>query len=424
MADDGLEDDRFGASIDIANNIIVVGAPDKDANGQDSGIAYLFDATTGTQIVKLQSTDSAAGDTFGHRVAINDQLVVVTAPGDDLNIRYPSGSLYVFDIKSGSQIAKLIPSDVSDDPMFGSFGASVAISESIIAVSNNHPAFVYLFDATTGVELAKLTPGNGALGINFESALAIDDHILAIGSPHLQAEGITTGAVYLYDIDPDSPTFGEHISTLIADDGRRNDYFGYSVDIQNGVAAVGSFNNPGNGYASGAVYLFDTETGQQTAKLFPDDGQSQSHFGVSLAIDNNLIAIGSVFWSDFAGGHDGAGYIYDLTTHEQLAKIELQIESNNDRFTNSITMDQGIVAAGASIGDGANPISGAAYIFDINNALCPADFTADGTLDSADAFAFIKALSAQNPAADLNNDQYWNYFDISAFLQSFLAGCP
>jgi len=427
MAAEGLEDDSFGTSIDIANNIIVVGAPHQDANGQNSGIAYLFDATTGTQITKLQSNDSSIGDRFGQRVAINDRFVVVTAPGDDFNIRFPSGSAYVFDIKTGSQIAKLVPSDISDEYIFGSFGFSVAIYENIIAVGQFSMAdseAVYLYDATTGNELAKLTPDDVSFMKNFGWSVAIDNGVVAVGSPTGSVDGIPTGSAYLFDADLDSPTFGEQTAKLFAEDGRRSDGFGGSIAINDGIVAVGSSNNPGNGPASGSVYLFDASTAQQTATLFPDDGQPETHFGASLAIENNLIAIGSVFWSDYPGSHDGTGYIYDLTTHKQLAKLELKNGSDNDRFTNSIAMDQGIVATGAYLGDGANPVSGAAYIFDINNALCPADFTEDGTLDIADVFAFIQSINAQDPRADFTNDSRWNYFDISAFLQSFLAGCP
>jgi FG-GAP repeat len=427
MATDGLEDDSFGTSIDIANNIIVVGASSRDDNGDNSGIAYLFDATTGTQIAELQSNDSAAYNGFGQSVAINDRFVVVAAPGNGINTRYPHGSVYVFDIKSGLQTTKIVPPDISNDPNTGLFGFSVAIYENIIAVSQvleSDSEAVYLFDANSGKELAKLAPNDLSSTFGFGWSVAIKDGIVAVGSIGDLVDGISTGSAHLFDADPDSPTFGEQTAKFFAEDGRRSDGFGGSIAINNGVVAVGSNNNPGNGYASGAVYLFDASTGQQTAKLFPDDGQSQTHFGVSLAIENNLIAIGSVFWTDYAGGQDGTGYIYDLTTHEQLAKLDLKNGSDNDRFTNSIAMDQGIVATGAYLGDGANPVSGAAYIFDINNALCPADFTEDGTLDIADVFAFIKAINAQDPRADFTNDSRWNYFDISAFLQSFLAGCP
>ena len=56
---------------------------------------------------------------------------------------------------------------------------------------------------------------------------------------------------------------------------------------------------------------------------------------------------------------------------------------------------------------------------------CLADFSPPfGVLDFFDVSAFLAAFSAQNPAADLNNDGVFDFFDVSAFLSAFSAGCP
>ncbi|MBX3321910.1 MAG: hypothetical protein KF757_02855 [Phycisphaeraceae bacterium] len=55
----------------------------------------------------------------------------------------------------------------------------------------------------------------------------------------------------------------------------------------------------------------------------------------------------------------------------------------------------------------------------------PADFsTPYGTLDFFDVSAFLAAFSAQNPAADLNNDGNFDFFDVQIYLAAFAAGCP
>ena len=38
--------------------------------------------------------------------------------------------------------------------------------------------------------------------------------------------------------------------------------------------------------------------------------------------------------------------------------------------------------------------------------------------------AFLTAYNAQDPAADFNGDGLFNFFDVSAFLTGFNAGCP
>lgn len=55
---------------------------------------------------------------------------------------------------------------------------------------------------------------------------------------------------------------------------------------------------------------------------------------------------------------------------------------------------------------------------------CPADLNNDGFLDFLDISAFLTAYSNEEPGADFNNDANWDFLDISAFLQSYSMGCP
>ena len=74
---------------------MVVGALYDDDNGSDSGSAYVFSASTGTQLHKLLSQDGSALDFFGNSVAVSGETVVVGAYKDDDN-GTNSGSAYVF----------------------------------------------------------------------------------------------------------------------------------------------------------------------------------------------------------------------------------------------------------------------------------------------------------------------------------------
>jgi hypothetical protein len=86
-ASDGASGDDFGYSIAIDGQTIVVGAP-RDGIGANAvqGSAYKF-ARTGaaarTETGKLTAFDGAAGDRFGHAVAIHGNTTVVGAPEDE-----------------------------------------------------------------------------------------------------------------------------------------------------------------------------------------------------------------------------------------------------------------------------------------------------------------------------------------------------
>ena len=86
-ASDGAADDRFGSSVAIDGDTIVVGALLNDDNGTDSGTAYVFtrSGTTWTQQAKLTASDGALDDEFGQSVAIAGDTIVVGADRDDDN---------------------------------------------------------------------------------------------------------------------------------------------------------------------------------------------------------------------------------------------------------------------------------------------------------------------------------------------------
>ena len=82
-ASDAAASDLFGWAVAISGTTAIVGALYDDDAGDHSGSAYLFDTTTGTQIAKLTASDAAAGDLFGYSVAISGTTGIVGAWNDD-----------------------------------------------------------------------------------------------------------------------------------------------------------------------------------------------------------------------------------------------------------------------------------------------------------------------------------------------------
>jgi len=84
-ASDTAASDRFGWSVDIAGNALVVGAKFDDDVVSSSGSAYVFrcNGVTWVQDQKLTAPDPAQNAQFGNAIAMDDNLIVVGAWQDD-----------------------------------------------------------------------------------------------------------------------------------------------------------------------------------------------------------------------------------------------------------------------------------------------------------------------------------------------------
>ena len=149
-ASDGAIVDRFGYSVAIDGDTVVVGAIDNDDGGSESGAAYVFRTTDGwdTHIeLKLMAADAAANDNFGYSVAINGNTVVV---GAIQSLNAGSGVAYVFRTSDGGatydEVAKLTASDATSGYQFG---FSVAIDGDTVVVGTIRDC-VYIFRTTDG----------------------------------------------------------------------------------------------------------------------------------------------------------------------------------------------------------------------------------------------------------------------------------
>ena len=106
---------------------------------------------------------------------------------------------------------------------------------------------------------------------------------------------------------------GDQLFKLLADDGAQFDEFGISVAISGTTAIVGAWQDDDNGPASGSAYLFDTTTGQQIAKLLPDDGVNGDQFGISVAISGTTAIVGA-YEDDDSGLDSGSAYLFDAAS--------------------------------------------------------------------------------------------------------------
>jgi hypothetical protein len=386
LASDGASQDGFGVSVSISGELAVVGAPNDDDNGRNSGSAYVFrfDPGTGTwnEEAKLFASDGAAWDFFGRHVAISGELAIIGAYVDDDN-GYNSGSAYVFRYDSGTgtwnEEAKLLASDGAAEDYFG---CSVSISNELAVIgahgdddngSDSGSAFVFRFDSGTGTwnEEAKLLASDGEAWDWFSHSVSISGELAIIGACWDDDNGYESGSVYVFRFDSGTGTWNEE-AKLLASDGAVEDFFGCSVSLSGEIAIIGANRDDDNGYNSGSAYVFrfdpGTGTWNEEAKLFASDGAAEDFLGSTVSISGELAIIGAC-QDDDNGYNSGSAYVFRFDpgtgTWIEEAKLLASDGAASDTSGVSVSTSGELALIGAYRDDDNGLNSGSAYLFDL-----------------------------------------------------------
>ena len=220
-----------------------INSNEADNSASDSGALYIFtrSGTAWSQQAYIKASNTETGDLFGISVSISGDTLAVGASGEDSNatgisgiqtdnIAQGSGAAYVF-VRSGTAWTQQAYIKPSNTGVFDTFGASVSLSEDVLAV--------------------------GAYGE--------DSQATGINSTETDNSATDSGAVYLFgrtDSDWSQQAYVKASNTGGAD------LFGSSVSISTDTVAVGarwedSSASGLDGYESdnarpdsGAVYVF------------------------------------------------------------------------------------------------------------------------------------------------------------------------
>ncbi len=360
-----------------------------------------------TERVKLLADDGETGDFFGDSVAISGTTAIVGAYG--ANDNGGPGSAYLFDVTTGLQTSLLRP----NDGFWGDgFGISVAISGTTAVVGSYYnktfggrSGSAYLYDTTTGQQIAKLVPDDGVEDDRFGISVAISGTTVVVGAYKDDDNGSQSGSAYLFDT-----ITGQQIAKLLPNQGAANNYFGYSVGISGTTAIVGTYSDYiDSSDGSGAAYLFDTITGLQIAKLLPNNGVVGDSFGESVGISGTTAVVGASR-DDNNGTDAGAAYLFDTITGKQIAKLLPTDGDKRDYFGYSVAID-GTTAAIGAWGDD----YGSAYFFEVTTGQLIAKLLAtDG--DRADYFGWSAAISGTSAVVGAWGDDYNGGSSGSAYI--------
>ena len=452
--------DRFGESVAISGDTVVVGASSEDSaatgvNGDQSnngafasGAAYVFvrNGTTWSQQAYLKASNPDIEDRFGAPVAISADTIVIGATEEDSNatgvngqqgnnLSMASGAAYVF-VRNGTTWSQEAYLKASNAEAFDRFGSDVAVSGDVVAVG--------------------AADDSNATGVNGNQA---------------NNSASSSGAVYLFRRNAGSWSQEAYVK---ASNTQSGDAFGDSIAIEGETLVVGAFledsaatgvngdqtNNDASN--SGAVYVFRRNAGSwsQEAYMKASNPDSGDWFG-TVALSGDTIVVGANAEESNATGVNGdqsnndaedagAAYVFrrNAGSWGQEAYLKASNTEPDELFGSSVAVSGNTVVVGAPREDSAATgingdqsdnsarYSGAAYVFERDGSTW--DQTAYVKASNAerdDLFGSSVALSGSvlvvgapqegSNATGVNGDQTSNSAFRAGAAYAFVLGpCP
>lgn len=324
--------DRLGNAVAIEGNLAVVCAEqDDNAKGQDAGSAFVFRYNGANWVLEKQliASDGKAFDRFGYSVAIDGDRIVVGAREKD-GIGTNSGGTYVFRY-NGSQWVEEAILQASDMASLDEFGSAVDIDGNTIMVGaqkdpvniwNSGSVYVYRFNGTSWVETQRFFAQPAVDLAYFGASLSLDGDTVAVGAAQDDDYVISNGAVHIFRFNGSQWVEAEK---LFAPDPKRDAMFGQSVSLDGGTLVVGA---PSNVLRRGSAYVFK-KMGDQwvpTRKVVGDAPKDSDLFGCSVSVSGSRVFVGSYYDSQLAS-IAGAAYVFDADDPQTIA-----ISRADDKF--------------------------------------------------------------------------------------------
>ena len=353
--------DRFGHSVAISGDTVVVGAAFESSNAtgvngnqsddsaSEAGAAYVFvrNGTTWSQQAYLKASNTDAGDSFGISVAVSGETVVVGADLESSNATGingnqsdnsadSAGAAYVF-VRNGTTWSQQAYLKASNSDAGDAFGISVSISGDTVSVGANFET-------------------SNATGVNGNQS---DNSAFAAGAAYVFARNGTTWSQQAYLKASNTETF-DRFGTSAAVAGETV-VVGAAFEASNATGVNGDQSN-NNALQSGAAYVFvrSGTTWSQQAYLKASNTDFGDAFGISVAISGDTVVAGAQNEYSNATGVDGdqtdnsaavagAAYVFvrEGTTWSQQAYLKASNTEALDQFGGAVAVAGDIVAVGA-----------------------------------------------------------------------------
>lgn len=241
---------HFGEAIGVSDLKIVIGAPDSDSS---SGALYIFDGFIRFQERKVVApqSDGKANGLFGNEVIVQNDRIFAGSPG----YSNATGAVYKYD--TAGNLMKTIEGSSEGDE----FGHSISAFGSMLVVGapgsdidgpNSGVANIYDLQNDNAILSTTIRPADGSTGFNFGYSVSVSSSSIMITAPKIDSGEV--GAVYVFDGD------GNETARVENPTGDGDDQYGYHSAYAFGMSVVGAPKYTGSSGVvnSGIAYIIRT----------------------------------------------------------------------------------------------------------------------------------------------------------------------
>ena len=250
--------------------------------------------------------DSTGINQFAISVAIRDGVALVGEP-----TLSGLGSAHLYNSKTGELLHTLSPGHSTE---WQRFGRTVALEEGYAVVGAGDGTYIY--DVNTFELLHTFLP---SINYGRERAIDIDNGRI------LFASGAWN---YVFDISS-----GKQLAAIASRST--------SVALSGNLAIIGVIQDD---KGPGIARVYDWTTGQLIHDLTPNDMPVGANFGISVAADGNIVVVGA---ANEPTGNVGSAYIFDLTSGEELHRLEGSRTGLLSSFGQSVAIDGDVAMVAA-----------------------------------------------------------------------------
>jgi hypothetical protein len=408
----------YGSSVAVSGDTMAVGSPGRNTPGGDAGRVYIYERNAGFgapwgQVAEIIGSDTVAGDRFGESVAIDGNFMVVGASRAN-PVGANSGAAYVFQRSSTNpnswiQVAKLVPNATG---FADGFGTAVALQAGSILVGAPYAFFpnhffagkVFAYELGVGgpgnwvrtqiiSPAENLTSGFASEGAFFGFSLAFDGNTAVIGAyganrSFARNEDLNHGAAYVFERTAQGQPWTEfkRIDRFNDSDSKPYDSIGYSVDISGDRIVVGQHATASLAgvFNSGGARIYERNIGGTdrwglAKAIDASDNPLSKNFGYSVSISGDFVMIGSPTPSQGVSENRGFTEVYrreigTAANWNMIDRVSPGSAASSDRFGHAVAIDgfTGLIGSTTNSVNGSNiPGAGRAMVYQFQYDLGP-----------------------------------------------------